>query len=121
MALRLGLLLLVLLLALATITVESSPFSFDQFGATRQETGDNGAFKVADLVNYEEEMMLTSESQRRILAQTKKHISYSALKKNSVPCKKRGSSYYNCNSRQRANPYKRGCSKITNCHRYTNI
>uniref|UniRef100_A0A7N0V1X3 Uncharacterized protein n=1 Tax=Kalanchoe fedtschenkoi TaxID=63787 RepID=A0A7N0V1X3_KALFE len=61
------------------------------------------------------------EDHRRALAQNQKYISYSALKKNSVPCNKKGNSYYNCNSRQKANPYNRGCSKVTNCYRYTDL
>lgn len=118
MALKLGLILIIMALAMAV--VESS-FSFDQFGSPSLHMGADDGLKVGDLVNFEEEMMLTSETDRRILAQAKKYVSYSALKKNSVPCKKRGTSYYNCNSRQKANPYRRGCSKITNCHRYTDI
>ncbi|KAL9679153.1 hypothetical protein QQ045_017009 [Rhodiola kirilowii] len=119
MALRLGLVLLLLALAMV---VESSPnYSFDQFGVARLAAMGDGGLKVGDLISYDEEKMMTSESERRILAQAKKYISYGALKKNSVPCNKRGRSYYNCNSRQKANPYRRGCSKITNCHRYTNI
>ncbi|KAL9681675.1 hypothetical protein QQ045_013462 [Rhodiola kirilowii] len=61
------------------------------------------------------------EDHRRALAQNTKYVSYGALKKNSVPCNKKGSSYYNCNSRQKANSYQRGCSKFTNCYRYTHI
>uniref|UniRef100_A0A7N0TL43 Uncharacterized protein n=1 Tax=Kalanchoe fedtschenkoi TaxID=63787 RepID=A0A7N0TL43_KALFE len=119
MATRLGLVLL--LLALAAV-VESSPaFSFDQFGVARLAMADGAGIKVGDLISYDEETMLTTEAERRILAQGKKYISYSALKKNSVPCKKRGNSYYNCNSRQKANPYRRGCSKVTNCYRYTDM
>uniref|UniRef100_A0A7N0T2F3 Uncharacterized protein n=1 Tax=Kalanchoe fedtschenkoi TaxID=63787 RepID=A0A7N0T2F3_KALFE len=120
MAVRLGLVLLGLL-ALATALVQSSPaFSLDQYGVARLATADGG-IKVGDLISYDEETMLTTESERRILAQAKKYISYGALKKNSVPCKKKGQSYYNCNSRQKANPYKRGCSKVTNCYRYTDL
>ncbi|XP_047320798.1 protein RALF-like 19 [Impatiens glandulifera] len=57
----------------------------------------------------------------RMLAAQKpaRYISYAALKKNNVPCKKRGQSYYNCNQRTKANPYTRGCSVITHCARFT--
>ncbi|KAL9670524.1 hypothetical protein QQ045_008077 [Rhodiola kirilowii] len=79
----------------------------------------NGTSWIDD--DDEPHLSLNWEDHRRGLAQKTKYVSYSALKKNSVPCNKKGSSYYNCNSRQKANPYKRGCSKITNCYRYTNI
>ncbi|KAL3596421.1 hypothetical protein D5086_008058 [Populus alba] len=68
---------------------------------------------------FSSEMMMDSEINHRLLAQKTKYISYGALRANSVPCNRRGSSYYNCNKRQKANPYKRGCSTITRCRRYT--
>lgn len=46
-----------------------------------------------------------------------RYISYEALKKNIIPCSKRGNSYYNCRRRGQANPYTRGCSYITHCAR----
>ncbi|EOA18231.1 hypothetical protein CARUB_v10006723mg [Capsella rubella] len=56
---------------------------------------------------------------RRIL-KAANYISYGALKKDYVPCKRRGRSYYSCGGRgKKANPYKRGCSVITNCYRFT--
>lgn len=58
-------------------------------------------------------------SKRRNLATGKRYISYDALKKNNVPCNRKGTSYYNCQSHQKTNPYKRGCSTITHCYRYT--
>ncbi|XP_027160504.1 rapid alkalinization factor [Coffea eugenioides] len=60
------------------------------------------------------EFELDSESNRRILATTR-YISYGALQKNSVPCSRRGQSYYNCRPGAPANPYSRGCSAITRC------
>ncbi|KAI3947726.1 hypothetical protein MKX01_034391 [Papaver californicum] len=61
---------------------------------------------------------------RRALYTRQKHvyyISYGALSANRVPCPPRsGRSYYtnNCyNARQPAQPYSRGCSKITRCRR----
>ncbi|XP_068659790.1 rapid alkalinization factor [Aristolochia californica] len=62
----------------------------------------------------EDEFEMDSEINRRILA-TSQYISYEALKRNSVPCSRRGASYYNCRSGAQANPYKRGCSAITRC------
>ncbi|XP_040993414.1 protein RALF-like 33 [Juglans microcarpa x Juglans regia] len=68
---------------------------------------------------YEEldsEFAMDSESNRRILA-TRQYISYGALRRNSVPCSRRGASYYNCRPGAQANPYRRGCSTITRCRR----
>ncbi|RVX21810.1 Protein RALF-like 33 [Vitis vinifera] len=42
-----------------------------------------------------EEFEMDSEINRRILA-SKRYISYGALSRNSVPCSRRGASYYNC-------------------------
>ncbi|XP_020596205.1 protein RALF-like 33 [Phalaenopsis equestris] len=61
-----------------------------------------------------DEFDLASESSRRILA-TSGYISYDALKRGSVPCDRRGASYYNCRPGAEANPYSRGCSAITQC------
>lgn len=66
------------------------------------------------LENEDEEFELDSESNRRILA-TRRYISYGALQRNSVPCSRRGASYYNCRPGAQANPYRRGCSAITRC------
>ncbi|PON38857.1 Rapid ALkalinization Factor [Parasponia andersonii] len=74
---------------------------------------------VGDYIGDDNEMLLDSEASRRALARGRSHIGYEALKANSVPCGRRGHSYYDCQKRQRANPYKRGCSAITHCARYT--
>ncbi|KAL3814672.1 hypothetical protein ACJIZ3_015940 [Penstemon smallii] len=66
------------------------------------------------LENENEEFELDSESNRRILA-NRRYISYGALQRNSVPCSRRGASYYNCRPGAHANPYTRGCSAITRC------
>lgn len=73
---------------------------------------------VGDSIGEDDEMMVDSEINHRLLAQ-KRYISYGALKKNSVPCNRRGQSYYNCNRMKKANPYRRGCSVITHCQRTT--
>ncbi|CAN0855814.1 Protein RALF-like 33 [Linum grandiflorum] len=62
----------------------------------------------------DEEFAMESESARRILA-SRRYISYGALRRNSVPCSRRGASYYNCRGGGQANPYTRGCSRITRC------
>ncbi|KAJ7973337.1 Rapid ALkalinization Factor [Quillaja saponaria] len=61
-----------------------------------------------------DEFELDSEINRRILA-TNQYISYGALQRNSIPCSRRGASYYNCKPGAQANPYNRGCSAITRC------
>ncbi|CAH8250966.1 unnamed protein product [Arabidopsis lyrata] len=68
---------------------------------------------IAECIGAEEEEM-DSEINRRILATTK-YISYQSLKRNSVPCSRRGASYYNCRNGAQANPYSRGCSAISRC------
>ncbi|GKB96034.1 rapid alkalinization factor [Tanacetum coccineum] len=70
---------------------------------------------IGDLDEMEFEM--DSESSRRILATNRRYISYGALSKNNVPCSRRGASYYNCRSGGQANPYSRGCSRISRCRR----
>ncbi|KAL0348018.1 UNVERIFIED_CONTAM: Rapid alkalinization factor [Sesamum angustifolium] len=67
------------------------------------------------LDNEDQEFELDSESNRRILATARRYISYGALQRNSVPCSRRGASYYNCRPGAQANPYRRGCSAITRC------
>lgn len=66
----------------------------------------------------EDEMQMDSEINRRFLA-GRTYISYGALRANSVPCSKRGNSYYNCRSTSQANPYQRSCTQITRCARST--
>ncbi|XP_047072400.1 rapid alkalinization factor-like [Lolium rigidum] len=56
----------------------------------------------------------SAESHRRFL-QGRGYISYGALRRNQVPCSRRGASYYNCRPGGQANPYRRGCSRITRC------
>ncbi|KAK4743727.1 hypothetical protein SAY87_010039 [Trapa incisa] len=65
-----------------------------------------------------QEMLMDSETSRRQLAASR-YISYGALKKNAIPCNQRGQSYYNCNKMKKINPYRRGCSVITHCKRFT--
>ncbi|XP_038716915.1 rapid alkalinization factor-like [Tripterygium wilfordii] len=69
---------------------------------------------IAECLAGEEEFELDSEINRRILA-TSNYISYGALQRNTIPCSRRGASYYNCQSGAQANPYNRGCSAITRC------
>lgn len=66
----------------------------------------------------DDEMQMDSEINRRVLA-GRSYISYRALRANSVPCSRRGASYYNCRSTSQANPYRRSCTRITRCARST--
>ncbi|TYI16268.1 hypothetical protein ES332_A08G244100v1 [Gossypium tomentosum] len=69
---------------------------------------------IGECLGGEEEFELDSEISRRVL-QTTRYISYGALQRNTVPCSRRGASYYNCQPGAQANPYNRGCSRITRC------
>jgi len=57
----------------------------------------------------------SAESHRRALYGGGGYISYRALQRGNVPCSRRGASYYNCRPGAQANPYHRGCSRITRC------
>ncbi|THG10398.1 hypothetical protein TEA_022067 [Camellia sinensis var. sinensis] len=59
---------------------------------------------IAECLADDEEFGLNSEVSRRILASTR-YISYGVLQRNTVPCSRRGASYYNCRSGAQANPY----------------
>ncbi|XP_006279280.2 LOW QUALITY PROTEIN: protein RALF-like 1 [Capsella rubella] len=111
-----------LVILILFIVIISSPqiqagFTNDLDGlewATSGESGGSGCHgSIAECIGAEEEEM-DSEISRRVLATTK-YISYQSLKKNSVPCSRRGASYYNCQNGAQANPYSRGCSKIARC------
>ncbi|XP_062204195.1 rapid alkalinization factor-like [Phragmites australis] len=72
---------------------------------------------VAECLAEEEEEELGSasaEGHRRALY-GRRYISYGALRRDTVPCSRRGASYYNCRPGAQANPYHRGCSRITRC------
>ncbi|KAF5197709.1 Rapid alkalinization factor [Thalictrum thalictroides] len=69
---------------------------------------------IAECLTDNDEFDMDSEISRRILA-TNQYISYGALRRNSVPCSRRGASYYNCRPGAQANPYRRGCTAITRC------
>ncbi|XP_031108623.1 rapid alkalinization factor-like [Ipomoea triloba] len=64
-----------------------------------------------------EEMTMDSESSRRMLyRRLGKYVSYySIIEMDSVPCDRRGHSYYSCMYRGPVRPYMRGCSRFTKC------
>lgn len=68
----------------------------------------------------DEEDLMDSESNRRVLLMQKKYISYGTLKRDLVPCDTPGASYYNCKAPGAANTYNRGCEIITRCARQIN-
>ncbi|KAM3302311.1 protein RALF-like 22 [Capsicum chacoense] len=74
------------------------------------------AGRIGDTLFEDEEMMMPTEAARRAL-NNQDHISYDAMARNKIPCNRRGASYYECTRMQRVRPYRRGCSKITNCAR----
>ncbi|CAN8269656.1 unnamed protein product [Cochlearia groenlandica] len=108
------------ILAIVISTVDSNTNFGDSFDFVRSRSssslfsGCEGS--IAECIAEEEEMEFDSDISRRILAQ-KKYVSYGALRKNTVPCSRRGASYYNCKRGAQANPYSRGCSTITRCRR----
>ncbi|TYI69328.1 hypothetical protein E1A91_D08G147700v1 [Gossypium mustelinum] len=61
------------------------------------------------------ELEMESEISRRVLESNTRYISYGALQGDTVPCSRRGASYYNCQPGADANPYDRGCSAINRC------
>ncbi|KAE8660149.1 Protein RALF-like 22 [Hibiscus syriacus] len=69
-----------------------------------------------ETLDLDAEFAMGSEISRRILATTR-YISYGALRRNTVPCSRRGASYYNCRPGAQANPYSLGCNRITRCRR----
>ncbi|CAJ1941018.1 unnamed protein product [Sphenostylis stenocarpa] len=109
---------------LAVHVAQSSSSTFDFTGdldtfflplnsACRGSVAECGLLVAAD---DDAEFLMDSETSRRILAGTS-YISYGALRRNTVPCSRRGASYYNCRPGAQANPYRRGCSAITRCRR----
>lgn len=130
MGIRIGLIsILVLTLALAMVTVSSSYSLGSNAMETHLSRGDGGLSDlkscdgniIGDCIDEDEEMMTMdpSESTRRTLAGRRRYVSYRALKRNAIPCNRRGRSYYQCSGHQRANPYTRGCGRISRCARNT--
>ncbi|XP_050220910.1 rapid alkalinization factor [Mercurialis annua] len=106
---------LLILLLITESTVEASGDNLGWISALRSSSSSSCKGSIAEcLASNGEEFELDSEINRRILA-TSNYISYGALQKNSVPCSRRGASYYNCKPGAQANPYNRGCSTITRC------
>ncbi|KAJ7946994.1 Rapid ALkalinization Factor [Quillaja saponaria] len=110
--------LVLLLLAVAMVATQASSIHDAGWKLTHHfNRVDLSTGSVGDFIGEENEMLLDSESSRRQLGGRGRYISYGALRANQVPCGRRGQSYYNCNRRKRANPYRRGCNRITHCAR----
>ncbi|KAL5730410.1 hypothetical protein ACHQM5_003233 [Ranunculus cassubicifolius] len=110
-----------LLLAISLFSANSSPhFDITALADTGRGTGGlptcNGL--VGECIDQEEETMIDSDHARRSLFnRNQRYISYAAMRKNSIPCNRRGRSYYRCGGSNKVNPYTRGCSAITHCRR----
>ncbi|KAL0743328.1 hypothetical protein Bca4012_084841 [Brassica carinata] len=110
----------ILAVQLLTIAADFPPFETECRGTIAEcsvvsaALGDEGDLFYGGGMGAEFEM--DSEINRRMLA-NRRYISYGALRRNSVPCSRRGASYYNCRRGAHANPYSRGCSVITRCRR----
>jgi hypothetical protein len=98
--------LIFLLLAIAMVAADSSKVHDIGFSTT-----------VGDFIGEDDEMLMDSKISRRTLVPRRKYISYGALRGDQAPCGYRGQSYYDCSKRKQANPYRRGCTKVTHCAR----
>ncbi|CAL4898870.1 unnamed protein product [Urochloa decumbens] len=108
---------LLLLLAVAASSAAASidmDLGFLSTGAGRRECRGTVAECLAEEEDAELGGSASAESHRRVLA-GRGYISYGALRRDNVPCSRRGASYYNCRPGAQANPYHRGCSRITRC------
>lgn len=106
----------VLVLSSSSMAAGSSGGHFQDLGWMASSGSSRSSCKgsIAECLAAGEEFELDSEINRRILA-TNNYISYGALQRNTVPCSRRGASYYNCQPGAQANPYNRGCTAITRC------
>ncbi|KAL8046572.1 hypothetical protein ABFX02_08G186100 [Erythranthe guttata] len=121
MGFRLGQLFLVVAAALAAMAVvaHSSDHHHHHNNVFIRLAGGSPADGglVANALDGADEFMMESDTARRQLGGGRGYISYGAMRRNNVPCNRRGQSYYNCNSHQKANPYRRGCTRATHCAR----
>lgn len=109
--------LLCAILAVHVAQSSSSTLDLDAFFLPLKSGCRGSVAECSLLAGDDAEFLMESESNRRILA-GRSYISYGALRRNTVPCSRRGASYYNCRPGAQANPYSRGCSAITRCRRW---
>ncbi|XP_038723616.1 protein RALF-like 33 [Tripterygium wilfordii] len=98
----------------SSLTVDFVGEQFDFLPMKSECRGSIAECSMDEDEGFDMEFAMDSESNRRILA-WRRYISYGALRRNTVPCSRRGASYYNCRRGGQANPYSRGCSHITRC------
>ncbi|KAJ1254166.1 hypothetical protein BS78_08G095700 [Paspalum vaginatum] len=117
---RLALAVLLLLAVAATASAAAGGMDLDLgflsggAGPGRSECRGTVAECLAEAEEAAELGSGSAESHRRALY-GRGYISYGALRRGNVPCSRRGASYYNCRPGAQANPYHRGCSRITRC------
>ncbi|XP_060180260.1 rapid alkalinization factor-like [Lycium barbarum] len=104
---------LIFSILIAALIISGDATDFDMNGWIPMKSANSCQGSIAECMAAGE-FEMDSESNRRILATTD-YISYGALQRNTVPCSRRGASYYNCETGAEANPYDRGCSAITRC------
>ncbi|MBA0778866.1 hypothetical protein Gotri_006681 [Gossypium trilobum] len=81
-------------LALAMMTGCSHAATFNK-GHRYFRTGNRGLL-VEKIDDIEAEMMMDSETDDRLVSLGRRYVSYASLQATTVPCNKRGISYYNC-------------------------
>ncbi|XP_007017197.2 PREDICTED: protein RALF-like 34 [Theobroma cacao] len=110
-----------LIISMLLLTLSSAQADHTSFQLMTEETEWPWTMSVYDELGASEEE--EGGIARRSLYWKRMHyyISYGALSANRIPCPPRsGRSYYthNCfKAREPANPYTRGCSRITRCRR----
>ncbi|CAN6373346.1 unnamed protein product [Urochloa humidicola] len=114
------LLAVVLLLSLLSAASASAisdgdiPLPFPLLPSTAAAAGCRGTVGECLAGDDADELGLSHHNGRALYGSSK-YISYRALQNDNVPCSRRGDSYYNCRPAAAANPYSRGCSRITRC------
>ena len=109
-------LIIALMLLISTVDSSIGGYDLDQWMVSSDSSMINCQDDEIIGECFEDEFQVDSESYRRMLA-SRRYISYGALRRNYVPCSRRGASYYNCRPGASANPYHRGCSRIARCRR----
>ncbi|XP_020596484.1 protein RALF-like 19 [Phalaenopsis equestris] len=113
--------ILLLLLATASLLDPATAGTIHIHSAAPFTTGDDENGLAASRNNFYDESdefaVDANNGRRSLMAGHRRFLSYEMLRRNRVPCTRRGVSYYNCYRHGRANPYRRGCSYITRCAR----
>lgn len=81
-------------LALAMVTDCSAAATFSK--GRRYFGTDHRGLLVDKIEDIEAEMMIDSETDDRLVSLGSRYVSYASLKATTVPCNRRGLSYYNC-------------------------